>query len=85
MATATANMIHGMTITKRDESKGGPAYLLSRHCGAVYALYRMPADVDASVMSVEEVNPGKFPVLNCRRDKFTDRGGILRLIGRTGG
>lgn len=82
MPAAANAMIHGMTITKRDESRGGPAYLLTRHCGAVYALHRMPADVDASVMSVEEVNPGKFPILNCRRDKFTDRGGVLRLIGR---
>jgi hypothetical protein len=75
-------MILGMQITQCDETDGGPAYLLTSHCGAIYGLYRMPADVDRTVMTAKQEKAGRYPILNTRSDRFTDRSGILKLIGR---
>jgi hypothetical protein len=80
-------MLLGMTVTKLDESghrgdgADGPAYLLTSHCGAVYGLYRMPAEVDLTRLSAKELKAGRFPILG-KKDGFTDRGGVLRILGR---
>jgi hypothetical protein len=78
--TVMKTQMLGMTVTKRDETKGGPAYLLSSHCGAAYALYRLEG-ADGILMAAQ-VNPGRFPILNVRTDRFTDRDGVLKIVGR---
>lgn len=63
------------------DGTNGEAYRLTSHCGEVYTLCRM-LTTDPTVMSVRRDESGRFPILNTRSDRFTDRGGVLRLLGR---
>lgn len=79
MTTTEASKI-GWTVEKADGA-GGVAYRLRSFCGAVVALRRIEG---STTMAGTEEKVGRFgPGMSIgRADRFTDAGGVVRLIGR---
>lgn len=69
----------GMAVYSCPETPGNPVWLLKSHCGEEYALYRLDG---SPLLFAKRTRAGRFPILNVKTDRFDDRGGPLRLVGR---